>query len=128
MKKFIKPCNASLNLAAFILCLLLSPISSPATSVRSISLNELADSSEFVFEGRVISVASMMDENSLIRTCVTTADGKIVSEIGAKTRGRRSISTGTASGVRTVERSQLEKAMTVDRFKAGIREIIGGAE
>ncbi len=205
MKKFINRFKRSLWPAVLIIWGLMLPGTSTGTTVLSISFDELVQSSEFVFEGKVISINSMMDDNSMIRTCVEfqvmdvvkgghpydtlelcflggkmgnlemrvsemqypregetgiyfvetltrdqvnplrgwkqghfiiendpdsstsyvkTADGRVVSEITRATERRRSFSTGTASNVKTVDKSLLKTGMSVDHFKGKIGTII----
>jgi hypothetical protein len=64
-------CFRKVSLAFFVFSLVLFPSLSIATTIRAVTFEELLQYAEFVFEGQVIAVESIMPPNShLPRTCV----------------------------------------------------------
>jgi hypothetical protein len=64
-------CFGKIWLASFVFSFVLFPFLSIATTIRAVTFEELVQYSEFVFEGHVIAVASVIPLNSHIpRTCV----------------------------------------------------------
>jgi len=64
-------CFGKISLAFFVFSLFLFPSLSIATTIWAVTFEELLQHAEFVFEGRVIAVESVMPLNSrLPRTCV----------------------------------------------------------
>jgi hypothetical protein len=64
-------CFGKIRLAFFVFSLVLSPSLSIATTIRAVAFEELLQYAEFVFEGQVITVESVMPPNGpLPRTCV----------------------------------------------------------